>query len=98
MSRCLGTSQIHRFVALAFDWFVYYGSRTIAGLPEVLTRTYERTSRVNMTCPGLSPQTLEGTLSDRSLLIRVPRELQSHPSMFSIRLLLIPDSATVIKR
>jgi WD40 repeat protein len=80
---CLAASvRPGSIVSLLFvsDWFVYRASRTMPGLPEAPTRTCERTSRVNMTCPGLSPQTLEEMLSDRPLLIRTRRESRSHLS------------------
>ena len=54
----------------------------IAGSQGVLIQTYERTSRVNTTCPGLSLRTLGEMLFDRLLLIRTLRELLSHLSVF----------------
>jgi len=80
---CLAASVRPRFTPSCSSLidFVRHGPRTMPGLPEALIRTYERMSRVNMTCPVLSPQTLEGMLSDRSLLTRALEKLQSHLSM-----------------
>lgn len=80
---CLAASVRLRSIGpllLLSDQVMYHGSRTMPGLPEVPTRTCERTSTVNMTCPGLSPQTLEETQSDRLLLIRTRRESRSRLS------------------